>query len=112
MFSNWPRSEEEKKMKTETEGRERSGMAGLVSAWLRVCANKPLCMQLSLHVCNVPHRPTVHCLTSVCKCITNTSLHPQIPVTKRLNRIDGDGVNVGGLQSEVLASGLRLVNTR
>lgn len=35
MFSNWPRSEEEKRMKTETEGRERSGMAGLVSAWLR-----------------------------------------------------------------------------
>lgn len=57
MFSNWPHSEEEKGKKTDTEGRERSGMAGLVSAWLRVlvcvcvcsCVSKLLCMQLSLY---------------------------------------------------------------
>lgn len=48
MFSNWPRSEE-KREKTDEERRERSGMAELVSAWLRVCAHKRLCTQPPLH---------------------------------------------------------------
>lgn len=49
MFSNWPRSEEEgKRKKTETERRGRSGMAGLVAAWLWVCGSKLLCLQLAL----------------------------------------------------------------
>lgn len=75
MFSNWPRCEEEKGKKTDTEGRERSGMAGLVC--LGACVHEQAVVCAAALICNAPHRPTVYCLTTASECMKRPP-HPQM----------------------------------
>lgn len=65
MFSNWLRSEEEKRKKTDREGRGEKW-----NGWTRVClvARAPqqaaVCTVVLVLMCNVPYCPAVYRLTS------------------------------------------------
>lgn len=84
MFSNWPRSEEEegKRKKTETEGRGKSGMAGLVAAWLWVCGSKLLCLQLALFRSLIFHAVPLCTASAPRADVSQTTPHPKIPLVK------------------------------